>query len=176
MPAKANAVAIPVTNDRMDILEEQWKAERPDLKNVEVFALYGRLARLVGHLDRAISELQKEHGFSRGDFDVLATLRRSGKPYELTPTELYKSVLLTSGAMTSRIDRLEKEGWVLRLANANDRRSNRVKLTDIGRQMIDNFLPEHLSLERHLIASLSETEQLRLNSLLKKWLAAIEPL
>ena len=175
MSAEQNPLRAAAIHDRMDLLEQQWMKERPDLDSDGIFALYGRLARLVGFLEKAICDLQRDNGFSRGDFDVLATLRRSGKPYELTPTELYKSVMLTSGAMTSRIDRLEKEGLVLRSANADDRRSNRVKLTPRGQQLIDDFLPHHLALEKQLISVLSKNEQQMLSDLLKKWLLTIEP-
>ena len=164
-----------MTDDFSDHLERQWQNERPDLDSQGVFALYARLARLTRHLESQLFELQKDHGLNRGELDVLATLRRSGPPYALTPTQLYRASLLTSGAMTSRIDRLEKEGLVLRSANADDRRSNRVKLTPRGQQLIDDFLPYHLDLEKQLISVLSKNEQQMLSGLLKKWLLTIEP-
>lgn len=165
-----------MNTDFSDQLEAQWRKERPDLDSKGTFALYARLARLVSILETELATLQQEQGFARGELDVLATLRRSGPPYSLTPTELYRSMLLSSGAMTSRIDRLVKKGWVERTASHEDRRSNRVSLSEPGKEKIDAFLPLYLAREKQLLTGLSDTEQAALSDLLRSWTLSLQKL
>lgn len=162
-----------MTQDALDLLVDQWREQRPEL-DAETMAMFGRLARLHNHLANRIWEHHKLLGFSRFDFDVLATLRRSGPPYRLTPTELYRASMLTSGAMTNRLDKLEQAGLIERRHSATDRRSIEVQLTEQGLRMIDDALPQHVAHEQQLASPLSPAQQQQLNQLLKLWLAAFE--
>ena len=159
--------------DRVDAIREQWARERPDLDTwpVEIVARVGRTAR---YLDAGMEELFKEYGLSRASWDVLATLRRSGPPFRLSPTEIYRSVMRSSGAMTRRIDRLERSGLVTRVADPEDRRGILVGLTPAGRSLVDEIAEDHLQNERDLIGSLTPEEQQMLAALLKKLLLDFE--
>lgn len=109
-----------------------------------------------------------EYNLQKGEFDVIATLRRAGEPYQLTPTELHQSLLLTSGAMTSRLNRLEKAGLILRQPSPLDRRSVQVHLTLAGLELINKILPLHIENEKKALSALSENEQQELGVLLNK--------
>ncbi len=161
--------------DRADKLLDQWTREKPELENLETAAMIGRLALIAAHLDKHIQANHKDSGLAKGEFDVLASLRRAGKPYVLSPTDLYKTVMLTSGAMTNRLDRLESKGWIARIQHKSDRRSTLVQLTDSGVELIDNVIQSHLNCEHSLVSTLSEQERQQLDALLKKWLAHFEP-
>lgn len=155
--------------DYVDLILEQWARERPDLdaSPMGTFARIWRLARLS---EAAAEENFAEHGLSRGGFDVLAALRRSGAPYELSPTELYSSLLISSGAMTNRIDRLEEMGLVERIPDADDRRGIKVVLTTSGRKVIDDAVRDHVENERRMLAVLSPAERRALPALLRELL------
>jgi DNA-binding MarR family transcriptional regulator len=116
----------------------------------------------------------RDAGLDRGGFDVLATLRRSGRPYRLSPTRLYEELVLTSGAMTHRVDALMRAGLVERIADEADRRSLLVGLTAKGKSVIDRALTAHLRCEEELMAGLSPTERQKLAGLLRKLLHGIE--
>ncbi len=94
-------------SDAVDKILVQWQRERPDL-DVSPMGIIGRMGRLAKHLERAIQETFSEFGLTVGEFDVLAALRRSGQPYQLSPTELFNTLMVSSGTMTHRIDRLEQ--------------------------------------------------------------------
>ena len=159
--------------DRVDEIREQWARERPGLDTwpVEVVARAGRVAR---YLDAGMEVLFAERGLSRASWDVLAALRRVGPPFRLSPTQLYRSVMRTSGAMTRRIDRLERAGLVARVADPEDRRGILVELTPTGRALVDELAEDHLENERALIGSLTPEEQRTLAALLKKLLIRFE--
>lgn len=159
--------------DRADVLAQQWLQEKSSLNNIGAGVTLGRFALIAAILDRRVSENHKYAGLGRGEFDVLACLRRSGEPFELTPTELYKSVMLTSGAMTNRLDRLENKGLIERIASKNDRRSSLVRLSAKGFALIDEFIQSHFDHEAELLASLSAEEQRTLDGILKKWLQGL---
>lgn len=148
---------------------QQWERERPDL-DVSPMGVIGRLSRLTRHLERSIEETFQRHGLGVGGFDVLAALRRSGKPYRLSPTELYNSLLISSGAMTNRIDRLEELGLVERAPDPHDRRSVSVALTPKGREVVDRVLTDHIAKEHDLLSGLTPKEQKQLAGLLRKLL------
>src|SRR6478672_9052796 len=112
--------------DHVDEILEQWARERPDL-DASPIGLIGRLHRLADVLNVELRKVFAEEGLGDGDFDVLVTLRRSGAPYELTPGELGASTMVTSGAVTKRVDRLEAAGYVERRVCADDARSRRVR-------------------------------------------------
>lgn len=121
-------------------------------------------------MERATEETFQRYGLGVGGFDVLAALRRAGKPYRLSPTELYNSLLISSGAMTNRIDRLEETGLVERAPDPDDRRSVSVALTAKGRKMIDAAVAEHLAKEESLLSGLNVKEQKQLADLLRRLL------
>jgi DNA-binding MarR family transcriptional regulator len=107
-------------------------------------------------------------GLSLGDFDVLATLRRAGEPYQLTPGALLEAMMVTSGAVTKRVDRLEQAGLVARAPDPTDRRGVLVGLTAEGIELVDRVVEEHVANEHHLLAGLTDGERERLARLLRK--------
>ncbi|QVQ28177.1 MarR family winged helix-turn-helix transcriptional regulator [Achromobacter deleyi] len=160
--------------DRASRAVEQWNRERPDL-DVSTMRVLGRLGEcaLVITRDR-INPLFAQFGLQPGEFDVLATLRRSGKPYALTPTALYEDAMISSGSMTNRIDRLEKAGLVARKANPDDGRATLVMLTRQGIKLIDEAVVAHLRNQAEVLSPLDAAEQEQLSSLLGKLLKAYE--
>lgn len=159
--------------DRAQRAFEQWARERPDLDGLAM-ALLGRLAEAAQLIAREhLGPLFREHGLQAGEFDVLATLRRAGPPYALSPTALYDATMVTSGAMTARIDRLEKAGWVARAPDPDDRRGVLVSLTPTGRALIDKVVTRHVENEVRLLAGLSRREQETLSRLLGKLIATL---
>lgn len=159
--------------DHLDFVISQWQQERPDLAP-EPMAVIGRLKRLSQHLRQGIESKHKEFGLAWGEFDVLATLLRSGAPYCLTPTLLFRSAMLSSGAMTNRLNRLQERGLIERLPDPEDRRSLLVKLSDDGYHLISQAMTEHVDVEARLLQVLSEDDIQQLDRLLKKWLAGFE--
>jgi DNA-binding MarR family transcriptional regulator len=160
-----------VTADDLDHVGRillQWGRERPDL-DVSPLGVVGRLHRLAAALDVELRALFAEAGLSDGDFDVLASLRRSGEPFALTPGELAATTMVTSGAVTKRVDRLEAQGWVTRTVSADDARSRTIALTPEGRTLIDGLFPRHVDNEHRLLAGLSRPERDELARLLEKW-------
>lgn len=156
--------------DRAVVAAEQWARERPDLDTGPMILL-GRLAEaaLVVSRDR-LNPAFAEFGLQPGEFDVLATLRRSGSPYALTPTELYEAAMISSGSMTNRIDRLEKAGLVARKPNPADRRGTLVALTTDGLALIETAVDAHVANQHAIVAGLTLEEQELLSRLLKKLL------
>ena len=160
-----------MTRDGVDAILDQWSRERPEL-DTSPMGVFGRMTRLA-RLQRAASEARLSRaGINSAEFDVLATLRRSGEPYALTPSQLADAVMVTSGGMTGRVDRLVRAGLVAREQDPRDRRSVRVRLTDEGRAVVDRAVVEHLAAEEDLLAPLSASERERLSALLRKLLSA----
>jgi DNA-binding MarR family transcriptional regulator len=150
---------------------EQWRKERPDL-DVRPMAVIGRLSEASQVISRGrLAPLFASFGLQSGEFDVLATLRRSGTPFALTPTALYEATMVTSGAMTARLDRLEKAGLIARAPHPEDRRGVLVQLTEKGRQLIDEAVTAHVENERGILAGLTAKEQDTLIELLEKVIA-----
>jgi DNA-binding MarR family transcriptional regulator len=162
-----------MSKDAVDTILEQWQRERPDL-DTSPMGVIGRLSRISQHLDNAIQSGLAEVGISPGEFDVLATLRRTGAPYQLNPSALYQAVMLSSGAMTNRLDRLEQAGHVRRLPDPQDRRGTLVQLTEKGRQLVDRAVEVHVSNEQRLVSALSAEERDQLRSILSRWLQSFE--
>ena len=156
----------------MDVILGQWALERPDL-DVSPMGIFGRLSRGAKMLDRSLAATFSEFGLNGGEFDVLATLRRSGEPYSLTPTELFRSMMLSSAAMTNRIDRLEERGLVQRSPDPNDRRGVRITLTGVGLDLVNRALEAHVRGEHGLLDSLSAEEREELAGLLRKLLVSM---
>jgi DNA-binding MarR family transcriptional regulator len=159
--------------DRVDRILSQWAKERPDL-DTEAMGLLGRMGRLTTHLAREVEQVLQSHGLSSSAFDVLATLRRSGQPYRMSPGDLLEMTMVSSGTMTNRIDQLEKSGFVARVVNPEDRRSVLIALTDAGLRVIDEAVGAHVANQQRLTATLDDDEKAALDALLRKFLAAFE--
>lgn len=159
--------------DRVDDIVAQWNRERPDL-DTGPMGLIGRLRRVSAHLSREMEKTFAVHGLNDGSFDVLATLRRSGPPYRLSPGDLLATMMITSGTMTNRIDQLEKAGLVARTHNPNDGRSVFIALTDKGFARIDATVTAHVETQKRLVAMLSKDERAALNAVLTTYLAEFE--
>ena len=159
--------------DRARRAQEEWQRERPDI-DANVMALVGRLLQATHLLERNwFLPLAAQFELHQGEFDVIATLRRSGNPYAMTPTDLHEGLMLSSGAMTSRLDRLERKGLIERVPSPNDRRSTLVRLTPAGLALIDKLLPLHVANEQQAVASLTRKEQAQLDGLLAKLLVGL---
>lgn len=159
--------------DAVDRLLAQWHQERPDV-DVSPMAVVGRISRAARTLERGLQTEFARHGLQPWEFDILATLRRAGAPYELTAGALASSAMVTSGAITNRIDRLVARGLVTRDVDPDNRRTVRIGLTPEGRRLVDATLPHHVANEAALLEPLSPTERERLAQLLRKLLAAHE--
>ncbi|MEV7023742.1 MarR family transcriptional regulator [Kitasatospora sp. NPDC093558] len=157
--------------DTVDDIVDQWARARPELDSGPM-ALIGRLRRYNLRVDSALREYFAQHGLDTSEFDVLATLRRAGEPYELNARGLLKSAMVTSGAITNRVDRLSAKGLVERRPCESDRRAVLVRLTPEGKDLVDALLPGHVRNERRLLAALDRDEQAQLDALLKKLLVA----
>ncbi|WP_137930568.1 MarR family winged helix-turn-helix transcriptional regulator [Mesorhizobium comanense] len=159
--------------DRAARAIEQWNRERPDL-DVSPMGVIGRLNEVSSLIARdRLAPVFARFGLQSGEFDVLATLRRSGAPYALTPTELYEATMVTSGAMTARLDRLEKAELIARGAHPTDRRGIVVQLTEKGRALIDEALTAHVANEHEILSALTRAECDTLAGLLRKLIGSI---
>ena len=158
--------------DAMDVILEQWARERPDL-DCSPMGVIGRVSQLQREVHLAQRATFARHGLDAPSFDVLAALRRAGEPFQLTPTELMRTALVTSGAITQRLDRLEEKGLITRGRSETDGRAVVVTLTDEGRTALDAALPDHLQTERVLLTGLSADERDQLAGLLRRWLVAL---
>lgn len=156
-----------MSRDNVDLIIEQWKNEMPEL-NTNAMAIMGRLKRIVKSSERRLGDKFSKITLNSGEFDVLATLRRSGGDFKLKPTKLYNLLMVTSGAMTNRIDTLEKKGLVTRTNNTEDRRTVYVKLTEKGLGFINDAIYQHVAAEEELLNILTENEKRTLNSILRK--------
>jgi DNA-binding MarR family transcriptional regulator len=152
---------------------DAWQAERPGL-DVSPVAIFGRIARVDHYRDAALRAVYRRHKIDSGEYDVLAALRRSGPGYRLTPTELYRSVLVTSATMTERLDRLQRRGLIVRRPATRDRRSVLVELTPDGRALIDEAITGLLDTEASLLQDLTQDDRAALAGLLAKLAASLE--
>ncbi len=159
--------------DPVDAILAQWQRERPDL-DVSPMGIIGRVGRLSKHLERALQKTFSDFDLNGGEFDVLATLRRSGQPYQLTPTELFNTLMISSGTMTHRIDRLEQADLVKRIPDPSDRRGTLVQLTDKGFNVIEKAVEAHVANGHRLLTVLEEAEREVLAQLLRKLLISFE--
>lgn len=159
--------------DRAAFAVEQWRQQLPEL-DTDAMLLLGRLGEAAQLIARDhLNPLFAEYGLQPGEFDVLATLRRSGPPFRLTPTVLYEAAMISSGSMTNRLDRLEKQGLVQRLPNPEDGRGSLVGLSDAGLALIDQAVGAHADNQRRVLAGLSVAEQKKLAGLLERLLASL---
>lgn len=159
--------------DAVDVIVEQWRRERPDL-DPSAKHVSGRIVRLATLLAQAYGQALSPVGIDIGGYGVLAALRRAGAPYELTPTDLTRHRLMTSGGMTALIDRLERRGLVSRSPNPKDRRGSLIRLTDEGRAVVDRAMELHEQAEHRQIDALDDDERRQLTALLRKLLLAID--
>ncbi|OIJ98058.1 MarR family winged helix-turn-helix transcriptional regulator [Streptomyces colonosanans] len=159
--------------DRVARIQADWHLERPDL-DVSPLGVIGRLHRLADRLTEEICLVYGRYGLSEGEFDVLCALRRAGEPYERAPGELAAHTMVTTGAMTKRIDRLERAGLVTRRRSDDDQRGRIVALTRPGRELIDRAFTDHMHNERNLLDLLTPAEARTLETLLTTWLSRME--
>ena len=155
--------------DEIDRIVEQWNRERPDLDVSPTHTLQ-RITRLSLLQGVSFGRVFARYGVTFGEYLVLATLRRAGRPYRMNPTRLFNSVILSSGAMTNRLDRLEEMGLVERQPDPTDRRGRLVALTDRGLELVDTAIAEYLEDEERLLQALDDHEREQLSGLLRKLL------
>jgi DNA-binding MarR family transcriptional regulator len=161
--------------DAVDAILDQWATERPDV-DVSAIAVIGRISRLERKLAAELARVFKMHGLEHWEYDVLATLRRSGSPYELTVGALLETMMLASGTISHRIDRLEGRGLVERRVDPDDRRVVRVRLTRGGRSLVDRTIVDHAANEERLLSGLSSRERDHLATLLRRLHVSIDEL
>jgi DNA-binding MarR family transcriptional regulator len=159
--------------DAVDRIAEQWHRERPEL-DTESMVVFGRIYRLSRAMGDRIEQVYARFGIGRGEFDVLATLRRSGDPYSLSPTVLAESLMLTTGGMTGRLDKLQRAGLVDRCPDPADRRALKACLTDRGRALVDEAVVAGLEEQRRVLGRLPEQDRSALADQLRALLAAMD--
>lgn len=145
------------SSDAVDDIVKQWQRQRPELET-HAMAVIGRLKRCSALVQPKLDTVFNDFGLSFWEFDVLATLRRSGEPYCMTPTALFSTMMITSGTMTHRLKQLESRGFVERLDNQDDARSKLVKLTDSGFQLIDQAVAVHVDNETAILSTLNKDD------------------
>lgn len=161
--------------DSVDRIIAQWAQVRPDL-DVSPMRIIGRLSKLTRNFERALQDVFIQHDLQPGEFDLLATLRRSGTGTRgLTAGELAESAMVTSGAITNRLDRLVAKALVTREADPLNRRTIRVALTERGHKVVDETLVDHLANEDQLLSSLSTEQREKLETMLRDLLFTQEP-
>ncbi|MEU2563784.1 MarR family transcriptional regulator [Streptomyces longispororuber] len=158
-------------SDAVDAIVEQWEKERPELiESLWPVQLLARVQRMHRVMEREAKAFGARHGVENGEFDVLTTLRRSGPPYALTAGAFLKAAMVTSGAITNRIDRMEAKGLVERVRDTADRRTVKIRLTDHGKELTDKLMVEHLRNYDRLLDGLDREEVERAAELLRKFL------
>jgi len=158
-------------HDEVDEIVAAWRRERPDL-DVEPLQVLSRISRLAAVLDVRRADAFVGHGLQAHEFDVLSVLRRSGEPFERTAGELATLTHVTTGTMTSRLDRLVARGFVTRRPDPDDGRIVRVRLSDIGRERVDAAFAALLTSEQQLLATLDATQSAELATSLRSLLKA----
>lgn len=161
-------------SDGVDAILGQWQRERPDL-DASPIAVIGRISRLCREIERRLEPVYAASGLEPGWYDVLATLRRAGPPYQLRPTDFAATLMLTSSGTTKRLDRLEAAGHITRQPDPGDRRGVLIALTPTGRDLVDNAAARHLANERHILSGLTPAEQHQLAQLLRKLTLTLPP-
>jgi DNA-binding MarR family transcriptional regulator len=161
------------TADSIEGLLSEWRRERSDL-DPSPFGIFGRIWRLSTVMLSDAERWLAPIGLTFESFSLIVTLRRSGPPYELNPTALYRESLLSSGAITNRIDRVEGEGLVRRLPDPNDRRGTIVQLTAKGRKLADRAIQVHFEALNETLSGLNRAERDQLAKLLSKLLLSVE--
>lgn len=147
----------------------QWRRQRPDI-DCSGKAVIGRILRLQDVILRAVDAVLSRHGLRYPAYAVLATLRASGPPFQMSPSRLKDTLLLTSGGTSNLLSRLERKGWIRRFSDVNDKRAVVVELTPAGRALADRAMVDHAEVERDLIAMFSKEEQATLAAMLSRML------
>ena len=160
-------------HDRVDGLLAQWAEQRPEL-DVAPLQVVARIARVSYHLDRAVDAMLSSLELKWWEVDVMGALRRAGPPFRLSPGELSERLMVTSGTMTTRVDRLHERGFVAREQAEHDRRGVVVSLTEAGREVIDNAMQPHLANLERILEPLTTKSQADVADALRAWLVAIE--
>ena len=160
--------------DAVDSILAQWRRERPDL-DCSPMGTIGRIKRCAALLQRRLDDVFSAFGMSSWEFDVLATLKRSGSPYRMAPTALFSSLMITSGTMTHRLKGLETRGLVLRMPNRDDARSVLVQLTPDGLDLIERAVTAHVANEHRILASTSSEDLAAIDATLSRLLSVLEP-
>lgn len=168
----SEAATVSLMEDAVDLILEQWARERPDL-DCSPMGIIGRISQLQREVHLAQRATFGRHGLDVPSFDVLAALRRAGPPYQLTPTALMRTALVTSGAITQRLDRLEEKGLITRERSEDDGRAVVVTLSDAGWKALEETLPDHLETEQRLLAGLSTDDRTQLADLLRRFLVSL---
>lgn len=153
--------------DGVDDILDQWRRERPDL-DVSPIGVIGRLSRTTDAVESCLARNFADHGLDAAAYDVLATLVRSGRPYELSPAALAATAMITSSAVAQRLNKLVARGLVTRAANPDDKRGTIVRLTPAGKEALERTLPQHLRVEHALLAGVSDEERALLIGLLQR--------
>ena len=161
--------------DGVDAIIEQWRRERPEIDHAPI-GVVGRISRLAREIEPRLEAVFRQHGLEPGWHDVLATLRRTGPPYQLRPSDFTGSLMLTSSGTTKRLDRLERAGLVERTPDPDDRRGVIITLTEAGHELIDRVTEAHMANEARLLEGLSPAERDRLAALLRKLGLSLPPL
>lgn len=159
--------------DAVDVILEQWRRERPEL-DASPMGPIGRLTRCAALLAPRLESCFAGFDLSAWEFDMLAALRRAGAPYRLSPTELFSTLMVTSGTMTHRLKRLETRELVTREPNAEDARSLLVQLTSTGLALIEQVVEAHIENERRILSALPTAALANLDAALSTLLQALE--
>jgi DNA-binding MarR family transcriptional regulator len=160
--------------DRVGRIQEEWRREMPEV-DVSPQGIIGRLHRLAGYLTTELVAVYQGHGLGEGEFDVLAALRRAGPPFERAPGDLARHTMVTTGAMTKRLDRLVAQGLVVRRAAESDGRRRVVALTATGIDRINSAFSDHMANERRLLEVVPAEDRQMLEAILTAWVASFEP-
>lgn len=159
-------------SDHVAAIMDQWRRERPDL-DPSPQAVIGRLHRIALRLTTELVEVYEKHGLGEGEFDILATLRRQGAPYALSPTELGNQTMVTSGAITKRVARCVAHGWVTSDRSDDDGRGRLVTLTAAGKRLIDEAFTDHMVNEARLLEVFDRRDRADLARLLEHWATSL---
>jgi len=161
------------SDDHVSRVLGDWRRERPDL-DASPIGIIARIHRIAARLTPELVSVYAEHGLLEGEFDVLATLRRQGEPFETSAGQLANRTMVTTGAMTKRIDRLEKAGLVSRRVSATDARTRVIALTERGRAVIDAAFTDHVANEHRLVDAMSPADRDALQGILARWSIRLE--
>lgn len=160
-------------NDRIETLVGQWAQQNPDIDR-QAMALLARLTRAAELVNARTDHLAAAYGVNRGDGDVMFTLRRAGEPFRLSPTSIARSLLMTTGTMTGRLDRLEKRGLITRVPNAEDRRSLDIELTAEGLRLVDEAVAQHTASQQKVVSVFTAADRAELDRLMRMLITHLE--
>jgi DNA-binding MarR family transcriptional regulator len=160
--------------DGVDEILQQWQRERPDLDTSPI-GVIGRISRLAREIEARLEPVYASCGLEPGWYDVLATLRRSGPPFQMRPTDFASALMLTTSGTTKRLDRLEAAGYITRQPDLGDRRGVVITLTTSGRELIDKATAQHMENEHRILSGLGAEDQRKLADMLRKLITSLPP-